>query len=93
MAQENELTVWGFSKAFNRNWISGILAAAGIAIGILASKWQIAEAEKNQCYKESVLQEQRHSKEKEEILNRQLEQNYKIGELSARVEILSKLTK
>ena len=91
--QEKEMTVWGFSKAFNRNWISAILASAGIIIGVLASKWQIAESEKNQCYKESVTQEQRHSKEKEEILNRQLEQNYKIGELSARVEILSKLVK
>lgn len=91
--QEKELTLWGFTKNINRNWLSSILILLIAGVGFFASKWQIAESEKNQCYQQSVEQEQRHSAEKEAILTRQLEQNYKIGELSARVEILSKLTK
>ncbi len=92
-AQENELTLWGFTKNINRNWLSGILILLILGNGFLAMKWILSESEKNRCYQESVLQEQRHSKEKEAILERQLEQNYKIGELSARVELLTKMAK
>jgi len=92
-AQENELTLWGFTKNINRNWLSSILILLIFGNGFLAMKWILSESEKTRCYQESVLQEQRHSKEKEAILERQLEQNFKIGELSARVELLTKMTK
>jgi hypothetical protein len=93
MAQENELTLWGFTKNINRNWLSSILILLIVGNGFFSMKWILSETEKNNCYQESLLQEQRHSQEKEAILNRQLDQNFKIGELSARVEILSKIKK
>jgi hypothetical protein len=91
--QEKELTLWGFTKNINRNWLSSILILLILGNGFFAAKWILSETEKNNCYRESLLQEQRHSKEKESILERQLEQNFKIGELSARVELLSKIKK
>jgi hypothetical protein len=92
-AQSNELTLWGFTKNINRNWLSAILILLiGGNIGF-ATKWILSESEKNKCYQESVLQEQRHSKEKESIFERQLDQAYKIGELTAKVEQLAKLRK
>lgn len=92
-AQSNELTLWGFTKNINRNWLSAILILLIGGNGFFATKWILSESEKNRCYQESLLQEQQHSAQKEAILIRQLEQNYKIGELTAKVEMLAKIRK
>lgn len=90
-AQSNELTLWGFTKNINRNWLSAILILLILGNIWFSAKWIISESEKNQCYQQSLLQEQQHSAQKEAILNKQSEQNYKIGELTAKVEMLAKI--
>lgn len=92
-AQENELTLWGFTRNINRNWLSSVLILLIAGNMFFAAKWILSESEKNRCYQESLLQEKEHSAQKEAILLKQLEQNYKIGELTAKVEILAKLRK
>lgn len=77
-------------NTLTKSIIAGIILFLLIMCGFFAGKWQTAEKEKNQCYQESIEQEKRHSDEKEAILNRQLDQNYKIGELTARVNNLTK---
>ena len=94
MVEKDTLTLTSlFTKTAGRGWATAIMLLLISACVYLAVKWQGAEAEKDRCYQESVQQEQRHSAEKETIFKAQLEQYYKLGELTARVDQLSKKDK
>ena len=94
MTEKDTLTLTSlFTRTAGRGWATAIMLLLLFACVFLAFKWQSAEAEKDRCYQESVQQEQRHSAEKETILKAQLEQYYKLGELTAKVDQLAKKNK
>ena len=92
MAQELNF-IEGFVNAFKKSQSGAIIAVLALACIFFATKWSIAEANLNACFKETTAQEKANSAAKEAAARETAELNYKFGVLMGKIEMLEKKMK